>query len=106
LGSAGLTHAGFDVFTEQSNLHSFGGVYSAGERVGFSLILSVRVTNRAMGTVAVPAEIPVRDPFVVQKLQATQQAVIFRHLDGVATQFDIDQPVKRLKNVVIYLEFL
>jgi hypothetical protein len=101
-----LTHARFDVFAEQGNLHSFGGVYSAGERVGFTLILSVCVTNCAMGAVAIPTEIPVRDSFVIQKLQSTQQAVVLWHLDGVAAQFDVYQPVKGLKNVVINLEFL
>ena len=59
-----------------------------------------------MRTVAVPAEISVRDAFVIQELQSTKQAVVFRYLNSLTAQLDFNQPVEGLKDIQINFEFL
>ena len=69
---------------QSGNNHVFADRETAGERrliICFGLS-GVVIPDFAIGTLAVPAKVSVRDCFEREKLKAAKQAVIFRHCNA------------------------
>ena len=81
------------------NHHIFDHVNAAGE---CRLIRLIRlffgvVPNLAVGAVAIPAKIAVRNRLEGKILKATQQAILFRHFNALAQHFNRHKSVVRIK---------
>ncbi len=86
-----------DRFTNGDDVHVVANLRSTGDDV-FSLAAAAD-RDLAVQTLAVPAEIPIRDTFEVEVLKAPQNAVVGRHLAFGAADRHLNEPIERVKDV-------
>jgi hypothetical protein len=76
----------------RGDYHPFNHFHAAGKsRADVGLVIGVK-RNLAICAVAIPAKITIRDRIQRQKLEATQQPVLFGHLHPLAQHFDANKP--------------
>jgi hypothetical protein len=96
----------FDVFVQAGDDHRFAHLKATGERrlVGVAGFALFRVPELTVGAVAVPAEVAVGDAAHREELEAAQQAIVLRHFDAAAENFNRHQSLVWLKQIAVNQE--
>ena len=93
----------FNEWTHRGNYHPFDDFHSTGKsRADVLFALAGRVIpNLAVGAVAVPTKIPVRDSLKRKKLKAAEYAVVFRYFNALSQHFYGNQSLIGIEQVVL-----
>lgn len=92
-----------DEGAHRSNRHSFDHFHAAGESrlctlVGLTVDL---IPNLTIGTVTVPTKVSIGNCFKGEELEAAQQPVLFGHVHALAQDFNFDELLVRVEQIVI-----